>query len=45
MKEGVDVRAELAERIVRAELSLLELRPIGMSLEEVYLRAISSEDA
>ena len=39
----VDVRRTLAERIVTRGLGLLELHRSGMSLEDVYLRAIANE--
>ena len=38
-----DVRRTLAERIVTRGLGLLELHRSGMSLEDVYLRAIANE--
>jgi len=38
-----DVRRTLAERIVTRGLGLLELHRSGMSLEDVYLRAIATE--
>ena len=42
-----DVRRVLAERVVNAGLGLLELHQPGMSLEDVYLRAVANvaEDA
>jgi len=40
---GRDLRRVLSERIVESGLGLLELHRSGMSLEEVYLRAISRE--
>jgi ABC-2 type transport system ATP-binding protein len=42
--EGRDPRRELASRIVAAGLGLLELRKEGMTLEEVYLRVVTSEE-
>jgi len=44
LAEGVDVRGEIAERLVGRGLRLLELHQSGMSLEDVYLRAISREE-
>jgi ABC-2 type transport system ATP-binding protein len=41
---GRDPRRELASRIVAAGLGLLELRKEGMTLEEVYLRVVTSEE-
>ncbi len=39
----VDVRRTLAERIVTRGLGVLELHRSGMSLEDVYLRAIAND--
>ncbi len=41
---GGDVRRELASSIVRAGHGLLGLHQEGMTLEEVYLRVVSSEE-
>ncbi len=41
---GSDVRREIAERIVRSGYGLLALHQEGASLEEVYLRVVSSEE-
>lgn len=35
---GVDRRADLAERAIQSGFRLLEMRPVGMSLEEVFLK-------
>ncbi|HSF17821.1 MAG TPA: ABC transporter ATP-binding protein [Vicinamibacteria bacterium] len=43
--EGHDVRRAVSEQVVRGGFGLLELTQRGMTLEEVYLRAISSEEA
>ena len=43
-KEGADVRKDLASAVVRNGWSLLELRPMRMALEDVFLKAISTED-
>ena len=42
--EGADVRRSLSEQIIARGLGLLELRQSGVSLEEIYLRAISEVD-
>ncbi len=42
--EGADVRRKVASSLVGAGYGLLELRQAGLSLEEVYLRVISSEE-
>jgi hypothetical protein len=34
---GQDVRPEVAKAVVAAGYDLLELRPVGMSLEEIFL--------
>ncbi|MGH9388655.1 MAG: ABC transporter ATP-binding protein, partial [Vicinamibacteria bacterium] len=41
---GEDVRRELAARLVRAGYGLLGLHQEGTTLEEVYLRVVSSEE-
>jgi ABC-2 type transport system ATP-binding protein len=41
---GRDLRRELAARLVRAGFGLLELHQEGATLEEVYLRVVSSEE-
>ncbi len=41
---GQDVRRELAARVVRAGYGLLDLHQEGTTLEEVYLRVVSSEE-
>ena len=42
-ESGRDVRRELAATIVSAGWGLLELRPLRMSLEEVFLQ-LTTED-
>jgi gliding motility-associated transport system ATP-binding protein len=39
-EHGVDMRGEIAERLVAAGLGLLELRPIAMTLEEIFLALV-----
>ncbi len=41
---GQDVRPEVAKAVVNAGYELLELRPVGMSLEEIFLE-LTREDA
>jgi len=43
-RSGVDIRKELAQTIVSNGWGLYELRPIGMSLEEVFLRLTTTEE-
>ncbi len=41
---GQDVRPEVAKAVINAGYDLLELRPVGMSLEEIFLE-LTREDA
>ena len=40
---GQDLRAQLAETVVRGGWGLLELAPVGMSLEEIFLQLTQEE--
>lgn len=42
-KKGADIREELSELVMRNGWGLLEMRPVTHDLEEVFLRAITSE--
>jgi ABC-2 type transport system ATP-binding protein len=42
---GKDVREEVARTIVGSGAGLLELRPLAMTLEDVFLRLVTDEDA
>lgn len=42
-KLGYDVRKELARAVVENNWGLLELRPVGMSLEEIFLHLTTEE--
>jgi ABC-2 type transport system ATP-binding protein len=42
---GLDIRARVARSIVEAGHDLLELRPIGVSLEEIFLQLTTDEAA
>ena len=44
-RSGRDVRRELAATVVGQGWGLLELRPMRMSLEEIFLQVITTEDA
>jgi ABC-2 type transport system ATP-binding protein len=44
VSRGRELRSEVSSRVVGAGLRLLGLHQRGMTLEEVYLRAISSEE-
>ena len=41
---GQDVRAEIARATVKAGYDLLEMRPIGMSLEDIFLQLTREEN-
>ena len=44
-ESGRDVRRQLASTVVGSGWGLLELRPMRMSLEEIFLQIIMTEDA
>ena len=44
-EHGIDVRRELAKAMVTKGWGLLELRPMRMSLEEVFLQVTTDEVA
>ena len=37
VEAGLDIRADVAERVLRAGYTLLELRPVAMTLEDIFL--------
>jgi len=43
MEKGQDSRKELARAVVEAGWGLLELRPVGLSLEEIFLKLTTEE--
>ncbi len=43
-EKGVDIRREVAEAIVRGGWGLLELRPMRMSLEDIFLSLTTEEN-
>ena len=43
-EQGRDIRRELAQAVVTSGWGLLELRPMRMSLEEIFL-SLTTEDA
>jgi ABC-2 type transport system ATP-binding protein len=45
MEKGQDARKELARAVVESGWGLLEMRPVGLSLEDVFLKLITTEDA
>ena len=42
---GADVREQLAATVVGSGWGLLELRPVGMTLEEIFLKLTTTEEA
>jgi ABC-2 type transport system ATP-binding protein len=40
-KDGMDIRAEVSQKIVERGYSLLELRPTAMTLEDIFLDVVS----
>ena len=43
--QGQDIRRGLARSIVEAGYGLLELKQMGMSLEDIYLQLTTSEES
>ncbi|MBI2816428.1 MAG: ATP-binding cassette domain-containing protein [Acidobacteria bacterium] len=43
--KGRDVRRDLARAVVESGWGLLELRPVGMSLEEIFLKLTTTDSA
>jgi ABC-2 type transport system ATP-binding protein len=41
---GKDVRPEVAKQVVNSGYELIELRPLGMSLEEIFLELTGSDN-
>jgi ABC-2 type transport system ATP-binding protein len=42
---GQDVRPEVARAVIAAEFAFLEMRPIGLSLEDIFLQLTRDEPA
>jgi ABC-2 type transport system ATP-binding protein len=42
-EKGLDARTELARAVVSSGWGLLELRPVGLSLEEIFLKLTTTE--
>ena len=40
---GKDVRPEVAKQVINSGYDLTEMRPLGMSLEEIFLELTGSE--
>ncbi len=43
--QGTDRRAEIAQAVVQSGWGLLELRPVSLSLEDVFLKLTTTEEA
>jgi hypothetical protein len=41
----MDIRAEVSESIMRAGFVLLELRPVAMTLEDIFLDIVGRSEA
>jgi len=41
--QGKSVRADIARAVVEAGWNLQELRPVGLSLEEIFLQLTAAE--
>ncbi len=44
VEPGHDIRADIATQIVEAGYALLEMRPLAMTLEDIFLNIISDKD-
>lgn len=42
-KKGADIRARIAEAVAQASLPLLEMRPVAMTLEDIFLDIVGRE--
>jgi ABC-2 type transport system ATP-binding protein len=42
-KKDLDVRKDIAAAVVRQNWGLLELRPVDLTLEEVFVRLVTEE--
>ncbi len=42
---GKEIRPEVARRVIEAGLDLLEMRPVGISLEDIFLQLTREEAA
>ena len=40
---GKDLRPEVAKQVIKSGYDLLELRPLGLSLEEIFLELTGSD--
>lgn len=43
VKSGKDIRAEVAQKVIEGGYRLLELRPVAMTLEEMFLDVVGKE--
>jgi ABC-2 type transport system ATP-binding protein len=44
-RRGSDLRADVAQKVVGSGYTLLELRPVAMTLEDIFLDIVGREDA
>jgi len=44
IESSSDIRSKLAAKIVKSNFELLEIRPVGMSLEEIFLQITTREE-
>ncbi|MBL8162430.1 MAG: ABC transporter ATP-binding protein [Anaerolineae bacterium] len=44
-RQGADVRGDIAQRVVQAGYTLLEMRPVAMTLEEIFLDIVGKGQA
>jgi ABC-2 type transport system ATP-binding protein len=45
LSAGQDVRPQVAKAVVQAGYELVEMRPVGMSLEEIFLELTDEKSA
>jgi hypothetical protein len=43
VKEGKDIRGDVAQKVVEGGYRLLELRPVAMTLEDMFLDIVGKE--
>lgn len=43
-KQGVDVRPHISKRLLKEGLTLIEMRPVAMTLEDIFLDVVGKDD-
>ncbi|MBA3874996.1 MAG: ABC transporter ATP-binding protein, partial [Anaerolineae bacterium] len=43
VKDGKDVRGDVAQKVIEGGYRLLELRPVAMTLEDMFLDIVGKE--